>query len=124
MFSFPRVTARDGSKPLITAAVLLEDVDTLPQPQSFLLHHQDSRDADADLGSSGALFWFFFPLLKHLDMMGNQLEMQTKAVKLTQGSEPFTKADVSEGWGDGLSNIFRMTKFCCDCRCKSGFMSG
>lgn len=56
--------------------------------------------------------------------MGNQLEMQNKAVELTQESELFTEADISEGWGDGLSKIFSMTKLCCDCRCKSGFMSG
>lgn len=43
--------------------------------------------------------------MPHVGMMGNQSEMQTKAVKLTQEPELFTKADISEGWGDGLTSL-------------------
>lgn len=77
---------------------------------------------------------FFLPLsapvfvqvmsTKHLDMMGSWLEMQTKAVKLTQDSDPFPKPDIWEGWGDGKSDSFNMTSLCCDCRYKSAFISG
>lgn len=77
---------------------------------------------------------FFLPLsppvfmqvmnTKHLDMMGSRLEMQTKAVKLTQDSDPFPKPDIWEGWGDGKSDNFNMTSVYCDCRYKSAFISG